>query len=167
MYTVLGRLSWLVTVRPWVTLLVLLIVAVALGAGAGLREPPAGLASALPQDSAITASNRILCSLLTSILVAPTARTVRGAYRNARLRSNLRQVAGRSRPANRGRVSAPEASIGDGGAVGAFAANPLEPYGYSSRYHDLPAWLGRVRPNGEFFGGRPQHGIFALPDLFP
>ena len=55
MYTVLGRLSWLVTVRPSVTLLDLLIIAVALGAGAGLREPPAELASALRQDSAITA----------------------------------------------------------------------------------------------------------------
>ena len=93
MYTVLGRLSWLVTVRPWVTLLVLLIVAVALGAGAGLREPPAGLASALPQDSAIAVSISILHSLLTSILMAPPAMSVRGAYRNARLRSNLRQVA--------------------------------------------------------------------------
>lgn len=93
MYTILGRLSWLVTVRPWVTLLVLLIIAVALGAGAGLREPPAELASALPQDSAITAAITILYSLLSSIFVAPPAMTVRGAYRNARLRSNLRQVA--------------------------------------------------------------------------
>ncbi len=54
MYNILGRLSWLVTVRPWVTLLVLLVVTIALGAGAGLREPSARLASALPEDSAIT-----------------------------------------------------------------------------------------------------------------
>lgn len=93
MYTILGRLSCLVTVRPSVTLLVLLIFAVALGAGAGLREPPAGLTSALPQDSAITASIRTLCFLLFSIFVAPPAMSVRGAYQNAWLRSNLRQVA--------------------------------------------------------------------------
>ena len=54
MHNVLGSLSWLVTVRPWVTLLVLLVVTVGLGAGAGLRVPPADTASALPQDSAIT-----------------------------------------------------------------------------------------------------------------
>ena len=93
MYTILGGLSWLVTVRPWVTLLVLLIVAVALGAGAGPREPPADLASALPQDSAITASITILYSLLTTILMAPPAMTVWGAYQNVKLRSNLRQLA--------------------------------------------------------------------------
>ena len=66
---------------------------VALGAGAGLREPPAELASALPQDSAITAVIATLYSLLFSVLVAPPAMTVRGAYQNARLRSNLRRMA--------------------------------------------------------------------------
>ena len=54
MYTVLGALSRLVTVRPWIMLFVLLIVTVALGAGAGLRVPPAETASALPEGSAIT-----------------------------------------------------------------------------------------------------------------
>ncbi len=54
MYTVLGALSQLVTVRPWITLFVLLVVTVALGAGVGLRVPPAETASALPQGSAIT-----------------------------------------------------------------------------------------------------------------
>ena len=72
---------------------VLLIVAVALGAGAGLREPPAEFASALPQDSATTAASIVLYPLLTSILTAPPAMSVRGAYWNTRLRSNLRQVA--------------------------------------------------------------------------
>ena len=54
MYNILGKLSWLVTVRPWITLFVLLILTVALGAGIGLREPPAAAASALPEGSAIT-----------------------------------------------------------------------------------------------------------------
>ncbi len=54
MYNILGKLSWLVTVRPWITLFVLLILTVALGAGIGLREPPAATASALPEGSAIT-----------------------------------------------------------------------------------------------------------------
>ena len=53
MYTLLGGLSWLVTVRPWLTLLTLLIITVLLGAGAGLRVPPAATAEALPQGSAI------------------------------------------------------------------------------------------------------------------
>ena len=54
MYNILGKLSWLVTVRPWITLFVLLVLTVALGAGIGLREPPAATASALPEGSAIT-----------------------------------------------------------------------------------------------------------------
>ena len=36
----LDRLSWLVTVRPWLTLLVLLLVTVGLAAGATFRAPP-------------------------------------------------------------------------------------------------------------------------------
>ena len=54
MYNILGTLSRLVTVRPWLTLFVLLVVTVGLGAGMGLRVPPAETASALPEDSAIT-----------------------------------------------------------------------------------------------------------------
>ena len=34
------RMSWLVTARPWVTIIVLLIVTVVLAAGANLRAPP-------------------------------------------------------------------------------------------------------------------------------
>ncbi len=37
---VLDRLSWVVTVRPWVTIVVLLAVTVVLAAGANLRAPP-------------------------------------------------------------------------------------------------------------------------------
>ena len=40
MNKMLGWLSWLVTVRPYITLVVLLIITVVLGAGATLREPP-------------------------------------------------------------------------------------------------------------------------------
>ena len=40
MYKLLGWLSWLVTVRPYVTLLVLVITTVVLAMGATLREPP-------------------------------------------------------------------------------------------------------------------------------
>ena len=40
MNQVLDRLSWLVTVRPYVTIVVLVVVAIALAAGASLRLPP-------------------------------------------------------------------------------------------------------------------------------
>ena len=40
MNRILDRLSWLVTVRPYLTLLVLTVITVALAAGATLREPP-------------------------------------------------------------------------------------------------------------------------------
>ena len=40
MNQVLGWLSWLVTVRPYVTLVVLLVLTVVLGAGTTLRVPP-------------------------------------------------------------------------------------------------------------------------------
>lgn len=53
MYNILGAMSRLVTARPWITLFVLLIVTVALGAGNSLREPPAEIASALPQEGTI------------------------------------------------------------------------------------------------------------------
>ncbi len=50
----LNRFSWAITVRPWVTLLVLLLVTVALASGAALREPPPDAAAALPDGSPIT-----------------------------------------------------------------------------------------------------------------
>ncbi len=54
MNNVLGGLSWLVTVRPWITLLVLLLITVALGAGVRVREPLADAESSLPEGSATT-----------------------------------------------------------------------------------------------------------------
>ena len=54
MNNILSRLSWLITVRPWVTLLVLLVVTVALAAGSALRVPPPDAAAALPDGSPIT-----------------------------------------------------------------------------------------------------------------
>ena len=51
---VLGGFSWLVTVRPWLTLLALLVVTVALGMGTTLRAPPQETAEALPKGSSIT-----------------------------------------------------------------------------------------------------------------
>ena len=53
MNQVLGKLSWLVTVRPWITLLVVFIMTVALGAGAVFRAPPPETADTLPDDSPI------------------------------------------------------------------------------------------------------------------
>ena len=49
----LTRLSWLVTVRPKITLLVLFIITVALGAGGGFRAPLPETADMLPDGSAI------------------------------------------------------------------------------------------------------------------
>ena len=40
MSRILDRLSWLVTVRPYITIIVLLILTVGLGAGATFRAPP-------------------------------------------------------------------------------------------------------------------------------
>ena len=56
----LERLSWLVTVRPWVTIVVLLIVTVVLAAGANLRAPPTEGASVafLPPGHAIANATR-------------------------------------------------------------------------------------------------------------
>ena len=59
---ILERLSWLITVRPWITLLVLLIVTVVLAAGADRRAPPTEGASLafLPAGHPITtATNEI------------------------------------------------------------------------------------------------------------
>ena len=39
MSQMLSRLSWLVTVRPWLTIAVLVVVTVVLAAGAGRRAP--------------------------------------------------------------------------------------------------------------------------------
>ena len=50
----LSGFSWLVTARPWITLLVLVVATVALGMGASLRAAPQETASALPQGSPIT-----------------------------------------------------------------------------------------------------------------
>ena len=52
MSDLLGRLSWLVTVRPYLTLLVLLIITVVLASGATRRAPPQETAAMLPEGSA-------------------------------------------------------------------------------------------------------------------
>ena len=54
MEKILAGSSWLVTVRPWLTLLALLVVTVALGIGTSLRAPPQETAEALPKGSSIT-----------------------------------------------------------------------------------------------------------------
>ena len=46
-------MSWLVTARPYITLLVLLAITVVLGAGATRRAPPPETAATLPQGSAV------------------------------------------------------------------------------------------------------------------
>ena len=53
MTKILGWLSWLVTARPYVTLLILLLITVLLGAGAVRRAPPPETAATLPQGSAV------------------------------------------------------------------------------------------------------------------
>ena len=53
MSKVLDWLSRLVTARPWVTILVLLAITVALGAGAERRAPPPETADTLPQGNAV------------------------------------------------------------------------------------------------------------------
>ena len=53
MNNVLEGISRLVTVRPWITLGVLLIATVALGAGGTLRAPPPEIAATLPKGSAV------------------------------------------------------------------------------------------------------------------
>ena len=49
----LDRLSWLVTARPYVTIAVVLVVTVALGAGAAFRAPPPSTAETLPEGGAV------------------------------------------------------------------------------------------------------------------
>ena len=53
MNNILVRLSWLVTARPWLTLLALLIVTILLAMGSGLREPPLDTEGTLPRESAV------------------------------------------------------------------------------------------------------------------
>ncbi len=48
MNNILVWLSWLVTARPWLALLVLLIVTVLLAMGSGLHEPPLDTEGTLP-----------------------------------------------------------------------------------------------------------------------
>ena len=53
MGSILGWLSWLITARPYLTLLVLILITVVLGAGATRRAPPPQTAATLPEDSAV------------------------------------------------------------------------------------------------------------------
>ena len=53
MSTILDRLSRLVTARPYVTLLILVIITVALGAGTTRRAPPPETKATLPQGNAV------------------------------------------------------------------------------------------------------------------
>ena len=53
MHNVLGWVSRLVTARPWLTLLALLIVTVLMSMGSNLREPPLDTEGTLPRDSAV------------------------------------------------------------------------------------------------------------------
>ena len=53
MNDILGKVSWLITARPWVTLAVLFALTVLLASGVSLREPPPDITSALPQDNAV------------------------------------------------------------------------------------------------------------------
>ena len=53
MNDILGWLSRLVTARPWLTLLVLLIVTAVMMMGSNLREPPLDTEGTLPRDSAV------------------------------------------------------------------------------------------------------------------
>ena len=53
MGSILGWLSWLITACPYLTLLVLILITVVLGAGATRRAPPPETAATLPEDSAV------------------------------------------------------------------------------------------------------------------
>ena len=53
MNQILSKLSWLVTVRPFITIAVLLAITVVLAGGATLRAPPPETEETLPQGSAI------------------------------------------------------------------------------------------------------------------
>ena len=53
MNNILSVLSRLITARPWITLAVLLMITVLLGAGGTLRAPPPEIAATLPKGSAV------------------------------------------------------------------------------------------------------------------
>ena len=53
MNKILSGLSWLVTVRPWLTLAFLLLITVLLAAGATRRAPPPETAATLPKGNAV------------------------------------------------------------------------------------------------------------------
>ena len=53
MSNLLGRLSWLFTVRPYLTILVLIFITVALAAGATRRAPPPETAATLPEGNPV------------------------------------------------------------------------------------------------------------------
>ncbi len=53
MSNVLGWLSWVVTVRPYITLLVLVIITVLLAAGATVRAPVPDTKATLPEGGAV------------------------------------------------------------------------------------------------------------------
>ena len=53
MNQVLDRLNWLVTVRPYLTILILVVITVVLAAGAVLRLPPPETEDTLPQGSTV------------------------------------------------------------------------------------------------------------------
>ena len=53
MSNLLGRMSWLFTVRPYLTILVLIFITVALAAGATRRAPPPETAATLPEGNAV------------------------------------------------------------------------------------------------------------------
>ena len=59
---ILERLSWLVTVRPYITIIVLLLITVAMGAGSTFRAPPtegADVAFLPPGHAIATATQEI------------------------------------------------------------------------------------------------------------
>ena len=60
MHRILDRLSWLITVRPYITLVVLLVITVVIAAGATLRAPPTEGADVafLPPGHAIVSATR-------------------------------------------------------------------------------------------------------------
>ena len=78
---VLDRLSWLITVRPYVTLLVLLAVTVLLGAGVTMRAPPtegADLAFLPPGHAVAAATEEIEASFADSGDVSVATLVFRG-----------------------------------------------------------------------------------------
>ena len=54
MNKILGWLSWVITARPYITILILLIITVLLAMGADRRAPPPETEATLPKGSPIT-----------------------------------------------------------------------------------------------------------------